>query len=181
MRHPLHSICPYFAMFPEDFVARQIYAYTKRGDTVFDPFSGRGTTVFESLLNGRPAAGVDVNPVAACISGAKADTPTLAAVNRRLQILEDLQRDAPRFKTPSGDFFRACFHPRTPPAAPAPARAPRLATLTRRPFHRRRLARLSPWRIPQVSELSQQPHAAHDQHKARLLGALVDSQGLHSP
>ena len=97
----------------EDFVARQIYAYTKRGDTVFDPFSGRGTTVFESLLNGRPAAGVDVNPVAACISGAKADTPTLAAVNRRLQILEDLQRDAPRFKTPSGDFFRACFHPRT--------------------------------------------------------------------
>ena len=24
MRHPLHSICPYFAMFPKDFVARQI-------------------------------------------------------------------------------------------------------------------------------------------------------------
>ena len=113
MRHPLHSLCPYFAMFPEDFVARQIYAYTKRGDTVFDPFSGRGTTVFESLLNGRPAAGVDTNPVAACISGAKADTPTLVAVHRRLRLLEDSQREAPRYETPSGEFFSACFHART--------------------------------------------------------------------
>ena len=42
MRHPLHSICPYFAMFPEDFVTTQLYAYTRRGDTVFDPFSGAG-------------------------------------------------------------------------------------------------------------------------------------------
>ena len=113
MRHPLHSICPYFAMFPEDFVARQIYAYTKRGDTVFDPFSGRGTTVFESLLNGRAAAGVDINPVAACISGAKADVPTLVSVNRRLRLLENLQRDAPRYDKPSGEFFGACFHART--------------------------------------------------------------------
>ena len=113
MRHPLHSICPYFAMFPENFVARQIYAYTKRGDTVFDPFSGRGTTVFESLLNGRPAAGVDTNPVAACISGAKADPPTLVSINRRLKLLQDLQRAAPPYDTPSGEFFGACFHKRT--------------------------------------------------------------------
>ena len=113
MRHPLHSICPYFAMFPEDFVARQIYAYTKRGDIVFDPFSGRGTTVFESLLNGRRAAGVDTNPVAACVSGAKADVPTLGFVNRRLRLLEDLQRDSPHYETPSGDFFCTCFHART--------------------------------------------------------------------
>ena len=113
MRHPLHSICPYFAMFPEDFVARQIYAYTQRGDMIFDPFSGRGTTVFESLLNGRPAAGVDINPVAACISGAKADAPVLASVNKRLGHLEELQRDAHPLDTPAGDFFSACFHPRT--------------------------------------------------------------------
>ncbi len=113
MRHPLHSICPYFAMFPEDFVARQIYAYTKRGDIVFDPFSGRGTTVFESLVNSRPAAGVDINPVAACIAGAKADTPTLSSVGRRLRLLEARQRESPPCDVPSGDFFRACFHART--------------------------------------------------------------------
>ena len=113
MRHPLHSICPYFAMFPEDFVAKQLYAYTKRGDTVFDPFSGRGTTVFESLLNERPAAGVDVNPVAVCISGAKADPPKPASVIRRLDLLEGIQKDAGDFEMPRGDFFPACFHERT--------------------------------------------------------------------
>ena len=113
MRHPLHSICPYFAMFPEEFVARQIYAYTQRGDTIFDPFSGRGTTVFESLLHGRPAAGVDINPVAACISGAKADAPLLTSVDRRLRRLEEMAPDAHPLAAPAGDFFSACFHPHT--------------------------------------------------------------------
>ncbi|MDA8120863.1 MAG: DNA methyltransferase, partial [Gammaproteobacteria bacterium] len=80
----MHSICPYFAMFPEDFVAKQLLAYTQRGDIVFDPFCGRGTTVFESLLNGRRASGVDINPVAACIAGAKADAPKLGSVQTRL-------------------------------------------------------------------------------------------------
>ena len=88
MRHPLHSLCPYFAMFPENFVAKQVLAHTERGEWVFDPFSGRGTTVFESLLNGRPAAGTDINPVAACVAGAKADSPTLRNVFARLDELE---------------------------------------------------------------------------------------------
>lgn len=115
MRHPLHSICPYFAMFPEDFVAKQVLAYTQRGDWVFDPFSGRGTTVFESLLNGRPAAGTDLNPVAACVAGAKANPPTLSNVIRRLgdlqgqfsaELLEGEASELP-------EFFRWCFHGRT--------------------------------------------------------------------
>lgn len=113
MRHRLHSICPYFAMFPEDFVAKQLYAYTRRGDTVFDPFSGRGTTVFESLLNARPAAGVDISPVAACISAAKADPPTLISVNRRLLRLERQQQESPPHDVPEGEFFSACFHTKT--------------------------------------------------------------------
>ncbi len=113
MRHPLHSICPYFAMFPEDFVARQLLAYTRRGDVVFDPFCGRGTTIFESLLNGRRAAGVDINPVAACISGAKADPPTLPHVLRRLAQLEKDSAGSEQTPAPLGDFFRMCFHERT--------------------------------------------------------------------
>jgi hypothetical protein len=113
MRHPLHSICPYFAMFPEDFVAKQVLAYTKRGDLVFDPFSGRGTTVFESLLNGRNAAGVDINPVAACISGAKADPPKLIAVTRRLSELEEKYHAWNPMGIPTSVFFRACFHSKT--------------------------------------------------------------------
>ena len=85
-RHPLHSICPYFAMFPETFVERQVCAYTKPGDYTFDPFCGRGTTVFQSLLMDRPSAGNDVNSVAACIAGAKADAPDLKAVLDRIDL-----------------------------------------------------------------------------------------------
>lgn len=113
MRHPLHSICPYFAMFPEDFVTKQLLAYTKRGDTVFDPFCGRGTTVFESLLNGRNASGVDINPVAACIAGAKADAPTLRSVHARLEQLKQALSEADDVEAPDGDFFHACFHETT--------------------------------------------------------------------
>jgi hypothetical protein len=100
-------------MFPEDFVTKQLLAYTERGDTVFDPFCGRGTTVFESLLNGRNASGVDINPVAACIAGAKADAPLLRSVNVRLEELKEALTDADEVAIPEGDFFRACFHEST--------------------------------------------------------------------
>ena len=100
-------------MFPPEFVEKQLYAYTNRGDIVFDPFSGRGTTVFESLLKGRRAWGVDVNPVAVCIAGAKADPPRLASVNKRLDLLEGMEEEEDACKVPEGDFFAACFHERT--------------------------------------------------------------------
>jgi len=55
---------------------------------VFDPFSGRGTTLLESLLLKRHAAAVDINPVAFCVSGAKAQVPRLSLVLRRINVLE---------------------------------------------------------------------------------------------
>jgi DNA methylase len=113
MRHPLHALCPYFAMFPEQFVAKQLLAYTRPGEIVFDPFCGRGTTILESLLSRRPAGGVDINPVAACIAGAKADPPALSRVKTRLAGLEAEQKSGPTRETPDDEFFRACFHPDT--------------------------------------------------------------------
>lgn len=115
MRHPLHSLCPYFAMFPEDFVAKQVLAHTKRGEWVFDPFSGRGTTVFESLLNERPAAGTDINAVAACVAGAKANPPALHNVLTRLDALEEVAKARPvqAELVPTSEFFRWCFHVNT--------------------------------------------------------------------
>jgi len=110
-RHPFHSLCPYFAMFPEEFVADQLFRHTTAGDLVFDPFCGRGTTVFESLLQGRRAAGSDINPVAACISGAKADAPELQAIIARIDELEaGYDGNSGQAPTP---FFEACFAART--------------------------------------------------------------------
>ena len=114
MRHRFHSICPYFAMFPETFVEKHLAATPYRG-IVFDPFCGRGTTVFQALLQGRCAAGCDVNPVAVCISGAKCDPPTRSEIGTRI---DDLRR---QFEEPKDgewhgemvDFFELCFHPET--------------------------------------------------------------------
>ncbi|MYA34834.1 MAG: site-specific DNA-methyltransferase [Gemmatimonadales bacterium] len=114
MRHRFHAICPYFAMFPEAFVAAQLEA-TPFSGVVFDPFCGRGTTVFESLLRGRDAAGCDVHPVAACVAGAKADPPSQQDVSTRLSELEEESAgfDAPRMHGAIAEFFELCFHPRT--------------------------------------------------------------------
>ncbi len=110
MRHRFHSICPYFAMFPEAFVRRHL-VWVRPGESVFDPFSGRGTTVFESLLGDRPAAGCDMNPVAACVSNAKANPPSRAEALARLRQIRD---KAPTKTTgPDQAFFGACFHEST--------------------------------------------------------------------
>ncbi len=112
-RHPLHSLCPYFAMFPENFVERHVQAYTSPGDVVFDPFCGRGTTVFQSLLMNRKSKGVDINPVAACISGAKSDPPSLIETINRIDELEvAFGRRRKLINSPS-PFFDRCFHRET--------------------------------------------------------------------
>ena len=111
--HPLHSICPYFAMFPPGFVERYVLAFTEPGEVVFDPFSGRGTTVFESLLLGRRAYGIDVNPVAACVSAAKADPPTRSSLLRRIADLRQGYARTKTIKVPSTKFFETCFAPTT--------------------------------------------------------------------
>ena len=85
--HRLHSLCPYFAMFPPAFARENILAHTRPGDMVLDPFSGRGTTLLESILLGRSALAIDVNPVAACLSAAKANVPSLEWVVQRISDL----------------------------------------------------------------------------------------------
>ena len=112
-RHPFHSICPYFAMFPEQFVEQQLLTYTAPGDVVLDPFCGRGTTVLEGLLHDRDTAGSDINPVAVCLSAAKANAPTLIEVLTRIQRLKEEfgpERPAEEVPTP---FFAHCYETRT--------------------------------------------------------------------
>ena len=114
MRHRFHSICPYFAMFPETFVEKHLAA-TPHGGVVFDPYCGRGTTVFQALLQGRDAAGSDVNPVAVCVSGAKGDPPAFSEARTRIDELRRGCRE-PNDEGWQGDFdrfFDLCFHRRT--------------------------------------------------------------------
>src|SRR5579859_1906673 len=117
-RNRLHAICPYFAMFPEQFVQANVSKYSRKADWVFDPFSGRGTTILQSLLMGRNAAGTDINPVAYCISGAKANLPALDNALRRIGQLEAIyihadQRQLERERRSLPVFFGRAFHHET--------------------------------------------------------------------
>jgi hypothetical protein len=89
MRHRFHSLCPYFAMFPESFAEQWIEKLSKPGDVVLDPFSGRGTTPFQALLSGRKAVASDINPVAFCLTRAKTGAPNQTAVKQRITSLEN--------------------------------------------------------------------------------------------
>ena len=115
MKNRLHSMCPYFAMFPETFVEQHVAAFTEKGDYVYDPFSGRGTTVLVALLMGRNAIATDINPVAFCISCAKAQVPPQDAVLAELDDLADrylrysqAELDTERRALPP--YFRRAFY-----------------------------------------------------------------------
>lgn len=115
MRHRFHAICPYFAMFPETFAETWISKLSCRGDYVLDPFSGRGTTAFQSLLMGRRCIACDVNDVAYCVTKAKVQAPTLQAVTRRLDILTEGydSRSWQRAATQLPEFFNYAYNRQT--------------------------------------------------------------------
>lgn len=114
-RHRFHALCPYFAMFPESFVEHWIGELTNPGDLVVDPFCGRGTTPFQSLLMDRRAEANDISPVAFCITRAKTNAPSLAALRARITVLENVWKEVGSATDSSGlpKFYRFAFAPQT--------------------------------------------------------------------
>jgi len=68
---PLHSLCSYLGAFPPSLASYFIKYFTDEDELVFDPFSGRGTTILESRMLNRKSFGSDLNPIALALSKAK--------------------------------------------------------------------------------------------------------------
>jgi site-specific DNA-methyltransferase (adenine-specific) len=85
--HSFHPMCSYLASFPAGLVHAFIARYTRPGDVVLDPFSGRGTTPLQACAEGRIGAGNDLNPFAQILTAAKVDPPTKADIKTRLAAL----------------------------------------------------------------------------------------------
>lgn len=102
-------------MFPESFVEIWLERLTRPGDYILDPFCGRGTTPFQALLMGRKAVGVDVNPVAYCVTRAKTNAPSIGLIRRRLTVLKrQFQPDLwERQRNDLPTFFRWAYRPQT--------------------------------------------------------------------
>ena len=49
------------AKFPEELVERFVLFFTKKGDSVFDPFMGVGSTAVAAIKNNRTCSGIEIN------------------------------------------------------------------------------------------------------------------------
>jgi hypothetical protein len=81
--HSLHEVS-YRACFKPQLPRFFIERLTAPGDVVYDPFSGRGTTLVEAALAGRRALGCDVNPLSRVLCEPRLNPPTLDDVERAL-------------------------------------------------------------------------------------------------
>lgn len=99
---------PYYAMFPIEFARQVVEALSKQGDTVLDPFCGRGTAPYVAMVSGRGAAGCDINPVAWLYAAVKTDPhPSLADVQKRIDEIATTVRDKDR--RPTDEFQTLAF------------------------------------------------------------------------
>src|SRR5215831_13224011 len=66
-----HDIHPYPAKFIPQIPRHVITRLSLRGEMIWDPFGGSGTTALEAILLGRRAISTDVNPLGEVIGTAK--------------------------------------------------------------------------------------------------------------
>ena len=85
--HSFHPMCSYLASFPAALTHAFIARYSRPGDVVLDPFSGRGTTPLQACAEGRIGVGNDLNPFAHLLTAAKVEPATPAEAATRLAAL----------------------------------------------------------------------------------------------
>jgi hypothetical protein len=81
--HSIHEVS-YRACFKPQLPRFFIASLTDPGDTVYDPFAGRGTTAVEAALLGRGVISNDINPLSKILTAPRLAPPTPGAVEKRL-------------------------------------------------------------------------------------------------
>ncbi len=80
---PIHEVS-YRACFKPQLPRFFIGILTRKGDVVYDPFSGRGTTVIEAALMSRDVIANDANPLSRIMTEPRLFPPPVSAVEKRL-------------------------------------------------------------------------------------------------
>lgn len=86
--HSMHTMCSYHGMFPAKVAHQFIQQYSRPGEVVLDPFSGRGTTPLQARVEGRKVIANDLSPLAYVLSRAKTAPPTWDEANAFVDELE---------------------------------------------------------------------------------------------
>jgi hypothetical protein len=85
--HSLHEVS-YRACFKPQLPRFFIERLTREGDTVYDPFMGRGTTLVEAALLGRVPIGCDINPLSRILVEPRLHPPDIEPVRLRLSRID---------------------------------------------------------------------------------------------
>ncbi len=85
--HSIHEVS-YRACFKPQLPRFFIQKLTNPGDTVLDPFMGRGTTLIEAVLENRQAVGCDINPLSKIMCGPRLSPPELEQIAKRLKEID---------------------------------------------------------------------------------------------
>jgi hypothetical protein len=107
------AIGPYYAMFPSSFADHVVRNYTRPGQIVFDPFAGRGTSIYSAAKLGRSALGIEINPVGWVYSKAKLFPSDLEPLLARVKQMEAISLLFTSEARNLPDFFHYCFSPET--------------------------------------------------------------------
>jgi site-specific DNA-methyltransferase (adenine-specific) len=85
--HSFHPMASYLASFPAALAHAFIARYSRPGDVVLDPFSGRGTVPLQACTEGRIGVGNDLNPIAHLLTAAKVEPASRAESLTRITAL----------------------------------------------------------------------------------------------
>lgn len=100
---------PYYAMFPIDFAFNVVNKYSKPGDKILDPFSGRGSSIFAGSVLGRESTGIEINPLGWLYSNVKLHPARVGNVLTRLKEIYDLRENYAIEILNYNEFFRMCY------------------------------------------------------------------------
>jgi hypothetical protein len=103
------GIGPYYAMFPSAFCDAVVKKYCAKGETVLDPFAGRGTALYSAATAGRHAVGIELNPVGWIYARTKLSPADKEDVDRRMVHLQALAHRYSKAAVETPPFFHLCF------------------------------------------------------------------------
>jgi len=103
------GVGPYYAMFPTAFADEVVNRYSTVGDTILDPFAGRGTAIFSASVHDRIGIGIELNPVGWVYAQAKLHTASEDDVASRLDWLGEVASDYKEAADQLPPFFHHCF------------------------------------------------------------------------
>jgi site-specific DNA-methyltransferase (adenine-specific) len=118
--HAFHPLCTYLGGLPPAMAHALVERFSRPGDVVLDPFAGRGTVPLQAALRRRVGVGVDLNPLAALLTGAVLEPPSHREAQDRVSRLriewslhQDAWRDEAMELQSASAVAPSLFHPET--------------------------------------------------------------------